>query len=146
MSKVTFYRIGGKDVHLPRLIGAFVFFGALIMVLQSAALMFDSWDSMRGFSSCVSDTTGNDQIDQLRYMDCKDSLYKATGVVVKGGEGKITAQQFFAGAVTPIAVLFFWAIIFVFGIIIYKTGDLVIPIEESVREIRETVKKATKKK
>ncbi|MFH1544870.1 MAG: hypothetical protein ABIE23_02145 [archaeon] len=146
MRKVTYYKVGGKDVHLPRLIGAFVFFGALIMVLQSAALMFYAWDSMLAFPSCVSDTTGDDQIDQLRYMDCKDSLYKSTGVAVAGGEGKINARQFFAGAVTPIAALFFWAIIFVFGIIIYKTGDLVIPIEESVREIKETVKKETKKK
>ena len=48
-----YFRVAGRDVHLPKLIGAFILFAALLMFVQASALMFDSWDHLKYYDSCV---------------------------------------------------------------------------------------------
>jgi hypothetical protein len=76
-------------------------------------------------------------------MDCKDSLYRITGVQLKGNQDKISSRQFWFALFVPIANLFLWAVVFLVGVIIYGVGNIVIPIEQSVKEIVE--QKAEKK-
>ncbi len=157
MRRIVYYRFGGREVHLPKLIGAFILFAALLMFLQSVASMFDSWNALGEYPNCLKQAnavvddratpelqTQQLQLAQLKYMDCKDSLYKTTGVQLRGNQSRITARQFWSALLQPIAVVLFWAVVFVFGIIIYKTGNLMLPIEETVRELPEKPRKKKK--
>lgn len=113
------------------------------MLVRSAAVMFDSWDAMKAYPSCIDSvaTTDDAQLAHAKYIDCKDSLYKITGTQIKGGQTYNTSRQFWTALLEPIANLFFWAIIFLLGIVFYRTGNIVIPIEQSIREVGEEHKK-----
>ena len=132
------FKFGGPDPHLPRLIGAFLLFAALLMFLQAGAMMFDSWDSLKQYPNCISKIElEQTELTQMQKVECKEALYDATGVVLRGDQEKISTRQFWIALLGPIANLFFWAIVFIFGFMIYRTGTVVIPIEQSVRELPE---------
>ena len=146
------FRLSSGDVQIPRLIGAFIVFAALIMFVGAAAHMFDSWDALKKFPSCVTevneeyyDGTLSEEVAQLRLLDCKDSLYNITGLALKGNQYQITNRQFWVALLGPIANLFVWAVVFLLGLIFYRTGNIVIPIEQTIRDIPE-VKHSKKKK
>ncbi len=132
------FRIGGGDVQLPRLIGAFLLFAALILFVRAGAQMFDSWDALKSYPDCIASIgSENDTVAQLRYIDCKDSLAKITGLQLKGDQDRISSRQFWFALLGPIANLFLWAVVFLLGMVLYKTGNIVIPIEQSIKEIPE---------
>ena len=133
-----FFRIGGDKLHLPRLIGAFILFAALLMFMRAGGQMFDSWDTLQNYPACIAEAGAADpELGQLQYMDCKNSLNEITGVQLKGGQDNLTQRQFWLAFLLPIANLFFWAAIFLVGIIFYKSGTIIIPIEQSIREVDE---------
>ncbi len=133
-----FFRIGSRDVQLPRLIGAFVLFAALILFVRAGAQMFDSWDALKSYPDCISSIgSENETVAQLQYGDCKDSLYKITGLQLKGDQDRISSRQFWFALLGPIANLFAWAVVFLLGLVFYKTGNIVIPIEQTIRDVPE---------
>ena len=133
-----FFRIGSSDVQLPRLIGAFVLFAALILFVRAGANMFDSWDALKNYPSCISSIgSENDSVAQMKYLDCKDSLYRITGLQLKGDQDRISSRQFWFALLGPIADLFAWAVVFLLGVVFYRTGHIVIPIEQVVKDIPE---------
>lgn len=141
LKRIIFFKLGGKDFQLSRLIGAFVLVIAMLMLVRSAAVMFDSWDALKDYPSCLSQISTADALAQLQYMDCKQSLYNITGTELKGGQGMYSSRQFWTALLMPIAGLFFWAVIFLTGIMFYRTGNIVVPIEQSIREIDDRKKK-----
>lgn len=141
LRRILFFKLGGQDFQMSRLIGAFILVIAALLLVRSAAIMFDSWDALKAYPNCLSEITGNDQLAQLKYLDCKDSLYNITGTQLKGGQGMYSSRQFWTALLLPIGNLFFWAIVFMAGIIFYRSGNIVIPIEQSVREIEDRHKK-----
>ncbi|MCX8189695.1 MAG: hypothetical protein N3F05_00500 [Candidatus Diapherotrites archaeon] len=104
MLKKRVYYISEKNLHLVRLIGSFIFFGAIIMILYSAAMMFEDWDAIREYEKCSA-------------SECKEILYKTTGVYPSGFA--LNTKQKFMIMVKPIAMLFFWAIVFFLGLLLY---------------------------
>ena len=132
------FRISSQDVQLPKLIGAFLLFAALIMFVRAGAQMFDSWDALKSHPKCIA-TIGSEinEVAQLQYLDCKESLHNITGLQLKGDQDRISSRQFWFALLGPIASLFFWAIVFLLGVIFYRTGEIVIPIEQSIREVPE---------
>ncbi|MEW6294693.1 MAG: hypothetical protein AB1467_00155 [Candidatus Diapherotrites archaeon] len=144
MRRIIFFRLGTRNLHLPKLIGAFIFFAALLLVLQSISTMFETWQMVADFPSCISDAAGTGQLSFMKYVDCKDALYKTTGIVVRGGETQLSMKQYFVALTAPIVYLFFWLAVFLAGVMVYKSGSLVIPIEESVRQLREKIRKKSR--
>tara|TARA_Y100000310_G_scaffold327497_2_gene393971 strand:+ start:5690 stop:6121 length:432 start_codon:yes stop_codon:yes gene_type:complete len=141
------FRLSSQDVQLPRLIGAFILLVAILMFVRAGAQMFDSWDTLKSYPDCIASIgSGTDEVAQLQYMDCKDSLYGITGLQLKGAQDKMSTRQFWFALLGPIGNLFIWAIVFLLGIVFYNTGNLIVPIEQSVREIPDVKLPAAKKK
>ena len=119
---MAFFYFGKSRVFLPRLLGAFILLLAIIMFVVSSGHMFDSWDAMSKYPSCVSKIgTQTDQVAMLQYLDCKDSLYNITGLQLRPDQPRITSRQFVITLLSPIAELLFWAAAFVLGLFLYKT-------------------------
>ena len=115
------------------------------MLVKSAAVMFDSWQSVRDFNTCtefsgVKDlsmlSSAEQLLAQMRYDDCKDSLYEITGAQVPGGETTLTSRQAVTALVGPVAGFFFWAVLFLFSLFLLFNKTVVIPIEEVEHVVR----------
>lgn len=138
MKRIMFFKIGGDKLHLPKLIGAFIIFAALFMFIRAGGQMFDSWDSLQNYPTCLSNVDSSDlQLAQSQYLDCKNSLEDITGIQLKGAQTTLTTRQFCSAFLFPIANLFAWAAVFLVGIIFYRTGTIVIPIEQTIRDVEE---------
>lgn len=153
MRRLIFLKVAGKDVHLPKLVGALILTVAVLMFVKASADMFDSWDNMKAFESCMGsvgkcDTTPADDIWTVQdpcqenewqddYDACRYDLYDATGTFLRSGQTKLTSRQFWSGLLAPIAGFFFWLAMLFVGWVLYKSGQLVLPIEETVRILGE---------
>lgn len=148
MRRVISLRVAGKNVHLPKLIGAFILFAALFMFIRSSAEMFDSWDNLKYVETCLGkvDASAPAELQKAAISDCRETLYKNTGIYLKEGQGKPTSRQFWSVLLAPIASILLWLAILFIGWVLYRTGELVLPIEESVKELPEVKPKAVKKK
>ena len=129
MRKLIYFKVAGKDVHMPKLIGAFVLIGALLMFINSTAVMFNSWDNVKYLGTCLDKANPSSLAD---FNDCRETLYKSTGAYLQQGQGKLTSTQVAGVLLGPIANVLFWAAGLFIGYIIYRTGDLVVPIEETI--------------
>jgi len=130
------FTIGGQNFHLPKLIGAFLVFGAILMLFQGVAHMFDVWDSLKDYPKCV-DAVEPEEGEGISaqvtlYKECKDILYRKTGTQLLASQVKPTARQYWIALIAPVADIFLWAIIFFFGIMLYNTGKIIIPVEHSM--------------
>lgn len=148
MRKIITLKVAGKDVHLPKLIGAFILFAALFMFIKGTAEMFDSWDNLKYAETCLASVDVSAPIieQEAAIQECRDTLYNNTGIYLKLGQGKPTSRQFWSVLLGPIASVLFWLAVLFIGWILYKTGELVVPIEETVKEVREVAPKVTAKK
>jgi hypothetical protein len=53
----------------------------------------------------------------------------------------MSGRQFWSALLGPIAEVLSWAVVFILGIIFYRTGSIVIPIEQITKEVPERKKK-----
>lgn len=135
MKRVIFFRLAGRDVHMPRLIGAFILVAAFLMFVQASASMFDSWDSAKAVSNCLKAAELDGQrIDSNPgiFDECQDNAAAFLGIHVRQGQEDLTARQFWGSLLGPIAAVLFWIAILFLGYMLYRTGDLVLPIEERI--------------
>jgi len=140
-----YFRVAGRDVHLPKLIGAFILFAALLMFIQASAVMFDSWDTAKETNKCLQLAAANNaRVDPSEdvYPLCQDLAKDYLGIRVRHGQESLTVRQFWGALLAPIAGILFWLAMLFFGYILYKTGDLVLPIEEDIKIIPEQEKPA----
>ena len=131
MRKLMWFRLAEKDVHLPKLIGAFLLFGSLLMFFQAGATMFSTWDEVSYLDECLL----NARDDSAMIQDCRTTLYNNSGVYLRPGEGKLSSRQFWSLMLAPIGGLMLWAIVFLIGVMFYRTGNLVVPIEETSKNV-----------
>jgi hypothetical protein len=136
LKRVIFFRVAGRAVHLPKLLGALILLVAAMMVIQQAALMKEYWDSVKGYQGCLTKASERADIEL-----CKDYLYRVTGFAVLPDEGQLTDSQKAVALLSPISNLFLWAAVFVGGLLVYRTGNLVIPIEETIQAVKERRKR-----
>jgi len=139
LQKTILFRLGSKDFQWTQVLGIFLGIITVLMLVKSAAVMFDSWQSVRDFNKCVEfsgvrDLSSLSSAEQLfaemRYNDCKDSLYEITGAQIPGAQTSMTSRQAVTALVGPIAGFFFWAVLFMFSLFLLFNKTVVIPIEE----------------
>lgn len=137
MRRIFYFRVAGSDVHLPKLIGAFIMFAAALLFVQASSNMFDSWDTMKYYDKCILSINSNGTLsDQMaQFGNCSDTLYKSTGVVTRMEHPLLTKRQFAIGLLGPMGVLLLWLAVFFFGYVLYRTDRIVLPIEERVRDL-----------
>jgi len=137
------FRIAGRDLQLPRLIGAFLLFAALMMFVRAGADMFDSWDAIKDTRDCFTECNAGEQC--IIASGCEQKANNL-GLYIKSGQTELSNRQFWSALLGPIANLFVWAVVFLIGLMFYRTGDIIIPIEQTVHEIPEAVPKYGDKK
>ena len=132
MHRVMLFRLGTKDVHLPKLFGAFIMIATAIMLVQSLAGMFDSWESVRAVHACV-DAANSETVP---IQECQTQAYYAFGILLRANQYRLTDLQLVAGLLPKIAGVFFWVGGFIIGMVLYRVWRIMIPIEESIANIR----------
>lgn len=130
MRKIMFFRFGSRYVHLPKLIGAFLIASAVLLFFAAGAQMFDSWDTAKFLNKCL------DNKADYGFSDCQNTA-NSSGLTIRPDQSRLSGEQYASLLLRPIAELFAWAVLFIIGIILYLTGKLVIPVEQTVREISE---------
>lgn len=119
---MALFYFGRSRLFLPRAVGAFVVILAIVMFVVAAGHMFDSWDAMRRYPDCLASIgSETDEVAMLKYLDCKDSLYRITGMQMRADQPRITARQFTVALLAPIGELLFWAAVFLAGLFLYNT-------------------------
>ena len=126
MKRIFFLRIGGKNLHLLKLIGAFVLFAALLMFFQAGAGMFNSWDALKAYPACIGGVQS-----QSDFEGCRTALHYNAGIFPAANQAELSSRQVWFALLGPVAQVLFWAALFIFGIILYKTGRIILPIEEA---------------
>jgi len=139
MRKLFLFRIGGRDLHLPKLVGSFIVFAAVLLFFQSAAIMFEGWENIKHVNYCLENAGAGERMEK-----CQSMAMDAFGFYVRADQGILSNKQFAIAMISPIAEMFFWIAVMVFGVMVYNAGRVVIPVEESVLEIKK--KKKGKKK
>jgi hypothetical protein len=141
LQKTILFRLGTKDFQWTQVLGIFLGIITVLMLIKSAAVMFDSWQAISGFDACIesagydsknlSDNLGLDYlIFQSKANECKSSFYEVTGAQVPGGKFSLTSRQAATAFVGPVASFFFWAILFIASLSLIFNKTVVIPIEE----------------
>ena len=116
------FYFGKSRFFLPRVIGSFLIVLAIVMFVVAAGHMFDSWDAMRRYPDCVARIgSETDSVAMLSYLECKDSLYRITGMQLRPDQARITERQFAIALMAPIGELLLWAVVFFFGLFLYNT-------------------------
>jgi len=149
MRRIIYFRAAGRDVHIPKLIGSFVIFAALLMFVQSSATMFDSWETAKEVNGCLAEASAN--LDRLEpgnnvYPECQAIARDYLDVRVHDGQTKLSTRQFWSGLLSPVASLLIWLAVLFVGYVLYRTGDLVVPIEETIRNVPDVSKRKFRKK
>jgi len=139
LQKTILFRLGNKNSQWAQLIGIFLAIITVLMLIKAAAVMFDSWQSVRDFNKCVefsgvkelsSLSSAEQLLAQMRYEECKDSLYEITGAQIPGGQVSLTSRQAATALTGPIAGFFFWAVLFMLSLSLLFNKTVVLPIEE----------------
>ena len=139
MKKIVLFKIGSKEAQLPKTIGAFLIIIAVLMLISSGAAMFDSWQAVKGFEDCVDDAYAVDQgttpelsaiLTELKFQDCKESLYQISGTQIPGGNTYLTTRQKATAFLGPVSVFFGWAIVFLFALFLFNSATVIVPVEQ----------------
>ncbi|RLG70756.1 MAG: hypothetical protein DRO04_01205 [Candidatus Iainarchaeum archaeon] len=138
MAKVVMkYKLIGKELQLPKLVGAFIIVIALLMFFKSGAEMIDSWDNIKFVNNCLSMAEGND----VMFKECQDQALKALNIYVRPGQYSLNTKQFLMSIATPIAWLMFWIVVLALGIASYRHGTFEFPVETTVEEKKKVRKR-----
>lgn len=132
MHRIMLFRLGTRDVHLPKLFGAFVMLGAALMLVQSLAGMFDSWENVRSVHACI-DAANSETVS---IQDCQTLAYYGLDILLRANQYRLTDMQVVAGLLPYVANVFFWVGGFIVGLVLYRSWKILIPIEESITNIR----------
>ncbi len=132
MHRIMLFRLGTRDVHLPKLFGAFIMLGAALMLVQSLAGMFDSWENVRAVHACIDAANSG----TVSIQDCQTLAYYGLDILLRANQYRLTDMQVVAGLLPYVANVFFWVGGFIVGLVLYRSWKIVIPIEESIMNIK----------
>ena len=126
MHRLVTLKIGGKKFYLLKLIGAFIAFGAALMLLSGVYQM--TW------VASVIDSANQGEVVTLNTLGIGHNL-EADDVSTQMGLFLV-----------PAASIMFWAAILIIGTVIYKTGSIIVPVEEQTRPAKEIKIKKKRKR
>jgi len=140
LRKITYFKLGGTEFHISKIVGAFLVGIALLMFVGSVAAMIESWDNLQYVNDCVKSLELNKaSLNELEYSDwfeqCQVAGKNALNIYVRPGQPELTTKQFFSVLLGPISWVLVWLMVLGLGLVFYRSGDLVIPIDETVVEI-----------
>ncbi len=132
MRRIILFRLGSRDVHLPKLFGAFIMLAATLMLMQSLTGMFDSWENVKAIHACVDAANSN----TISFEACQDQAETAFGILLRPNQFRMTDLQVAFGLLGKVAAVFFWVAALIVGMVFYRSGKLTLPIEENTIEMK----------
>lgn len=136
MHRIVIFRIANKNIHLPKLIGAIVLIIAILMIFQSVASIVDTVEDVRSIQNCyrlVTDTKND-------VLACQANA-ESYGIPIRSEQTNISTEQLIIAIINPLVALLSWCVLFLLGLMFYRSGKLVIPIEEVIKDIPEIKEK-----
>lgn len=143
---MALFYFGKSRFFLPKVIGSFLLVLAIVMFVVAAGHMFDSWDAMKRYPSCLEKIgTRTDEVAMMQYLDCKESLYRITGMQLRPDQARITTRQFSIALLLPVGELLLWATAFMLGLFLYNTRIVRTGLPRPVEAVSKEKKKREKK-
>ncbi|MFH0970905.1 MAG: hypothetical protein V1776_05645 [Candidatus Diapherotrites archaeon] len=127
MRQIMLFRLGTRDVHLLKLFGAFIILGAGLMLVQSLAGMFDSWENVKAIHACIDAAN----TESVLIQECQTMADYAFGILLRANQYRLTDLQIITGLLPEIANVFFWVGGLIIGMILYRSWKIMFPIEEN---------------
>jgi hypothetical protein len=155
LKKIVLFKIGSRNAQLPKLVGSILIIVSVLMLIHFAAVLFDSGMAVKNFDKCVENSGVKDLellsepsqiLAQLRFQECKTSLYQITGAQVPGGETNLTTRQAMSAFTGPTSMFFIWAIVFLFALFLFNNVSIVVPVEQVEFDLKTKKSKFKKKK
>ena len=110
MHRIILLRVGGQKLHLLKMVGAFVVVGSALGVLGSISTMFRL-------------------VKQIGLAQLNPQLAVQTfGLTSETLTGDVALGLF----MNPSAWFMFWLAFFIVGAMIYRSGNVIVPIEEEI--------------
>ena len=122
MHKIIQIRIGNKKLHLPKLLGSLIVFGALFKFMESVMTI-----SMKSDVLSQLLTRDLNPMQAIQFQGILNINY----IPVGWGDSLMILSG-------SIGDSLFWLSLFVIGLILYNTGRINIPVEEEVYDVPET--------
>jgi len=110
MHRIILLKIGGKRLHLVKVVGALLVCGACLGVLDSIAALFRI-------------------VKQVELSQVNPQL--AVSVFGLTAEA-LTSDVVLGFFMLPTAVFMIWLAVFVVGAMVYRSGGIILPIEEDI--------------
>jgi hypothetical protein len=120
MHRIMIMKIGGKRLHLLKLAGAFLVFWAALMLLSSVFQML--WVA--------------NIIEKANAGEYEPVTVDLNGMTITkpivAGDGNTQA-----GLMLPsIAGVMFWSVLLLAGVMVYKAGAIILPVDETIAGAR----------
>ncbi len=141
MRRILIFRLGSRDLHLPKLFGAFIMIATALMIVQSLTGMFDSWEAVKSVHACLDASNSGNAVIQ----DCQTQAYYAFDILLRANQYRLTDLQIITGLLPKIAAVFFWVAAFMVGMVFYRSWKIMLPIEENIMEMKSTPRWRKKK-
>lgn len=132
MERVFWLKVGKRNLHLLKLVGAFFLFASILMVGQATYNIFV-------------------QANKINYVIGSPSQIPALFGWSMGAPAAFLSEDIIGALLEPIAAFLFWIGVAIIALMIYQSGKVVFPVEESEisehhRRLIQQAVKAVKKK
>ncbi len=114
MHRVILLKIGGAKVHLVKIVGALLVFGGGLGVLDSIAILFRI-------------------LKQVEIASTNPALAESVFGLTQSA---LTSDIILGYLMGPMALFMVWLAVFVVGAMVYRSGNIILPIEEDIQERR----------
>lgn len=103
--------VGSRNLHMLRLIGAFIAIGAALMILAASYKLM--------FVASVVEGVNRGAPQRI--------TYEINGIFIDQDLGAFDSSAHLGLMMTPIAQVMFWGAVLVFGTIVYRAGFIIAP-------------------
>lgn len=138
-------RIGSTHMHVPKLVGALVIAASLMMFFLSIINLFEVVQVVKLYPDCAAGALSAPEALEIQKLQklafCKNELESATGFYpiseYDSRATQLSPREIVGSFLTPIANVFWWLAILLIGTVLYRSGEVIVPIEERDKNVPE---------
>ena len=140
MRELLTVEVKGRYFVVPKLVGAFFVFIALLMLVHASFSVLTAWDQVKDIRSCVEGMyTDGGNLAQAYSLCVLKGI--AAGIYVYApapgapGMSAVPTEEVWSVLLPRVAWWLFWVLVLILAIIVYRAGKLYVPIREEVKEV-----------
>jgi hypothetical protein len=132
MHKVIWLKVGGKRLHLLKLAGAFFVIAAVLMVASASYNVFLTVDKINYVRSLQTVNSLDDAALQQRAYEIQQLFGWTTA-----GPFLLSFEDVIGILLAPVAGFLFWLGLAVVSLMVYQSGNVILPVEEWEDKVQE---------